>query len=307
MLLLTILNNSHGEYVLEKVHDILDYFKGKGLVLRADIKSSGIDGFIDIYFEGNEYTDSNRKLFNYHIANVLYGVMVEDFTDKRVNKYLGDTYSFLNFKDINIVKESIEKVLREEMPIDDTILFCMNKKNNVLKKITICLEESLEINIKGFLNFRAKGIMIDIYEIVEKVVERYMVEKEYNEFISLLKYFVEVQESKLDRIDIFIGRGEGEYILKDEFGNDMMSSLIEELCENKNIVDISKDDLVISGLITTCPQKIVIHSASRCRNKELLKTITSVFESRVEYCEGCNECSILSGFVKIPIDNHINV
>ncbi|MEG0799467.1 MAG: putative sporulation protein YtxC, partial [Bacilli bacterium] len=195
----------------------------------------------------------------------------------------------------------------EEMPIDDTVLFCMNKKNKIIKNIIMCLEEGIEINIKGFLDFRSKELTVDIYGMIEKIVERYMVEKEYNEFISLLKYFVEVQESRLDRIDIFIGKEDGQYILKDEFGNDMMSSLMSELCENKSIVDVSKDDLVISGLITTCPKKIVIHSANRCRNKELLNTIKSVFEDRVEYCNGCNECSILKEFIKIPIDNNINI
>ena len=31
-----------------------------------------------------------------------------------------------------------------------------------------------------------------------------MVEKEYNEFIKLLKYFVEIQESKVDEVNILI-------------------------------------------------------------------------------------------------------
>lgn len=31
-----------------------------------------------------------------------------------------------------------------------------------------------------------------------------MVDKEYNEFIKLLKYFVEIEESKLDKLNILI-------------------------------------------------------------------------------------------------------
>ncbi len=33
-----------------------------------------------------------------------------------------------------------------------------------------------------------------------------MVEKEYNEFIKLLKYFVDVQENKIDEVNIIIDK-----------------------------------------------------------------------------------------------------
>ncbi|MEG0133754.1 MAG: putative sporulation protein YtxC [Bacilli bacterium] len=307
MLLLTIINNSHRDYVVNQVQGIFDYLKKKGLVLNIKVEQGGEDEFIEIYAEKDECTEEDNKWFNYCISNILYRVVIDEFISKRLSKYLGETYTFLNYKDISVVKEMVEKALKEEMPIDDAAIFCMNKKNNVLKKIIVCLEENNEINVKGFLNFRAKEFMVDVYGMIEKTIEKYMVEKEYNEFISLLKYFVEVQESKLDRVDIFIGRDLGEYILKDEFGNDMMRTLLSELCENKSIIEVSKDDLVISGLITTCPKKIVIHSANRFKNKELLNTIQSVFENRVEYCEGCNECSVLKENIKITVDNKVNL
>ena len=49
-----------------------------------------------------------------------------------------------------------------------------------------------------------KELRSDIEEIIDKVIEGYMVEKEYKEFIKLLKYFVDIQESKIDLINIVI-------------------------------------------------------------------------------------------------------
>ena len=48
-----------------------------------------------------------------------------------------------------------------------------------------------------------KELREDIEEIIDKVVEEYMVEKEYREFVKLLKYFVDIQESKIEKL-IFI-------------------------------------------------------------------------------------------------------
>jgi len=88
------------------------------------------------------------------------------------------------------------------------------------------------------MDFRSKELMPQIYTIIEKVVESYMIEKEYNEFISLLKYFVEIQESKAEKVDLYIGKRGDSYILRDEFGNNIMETLLNEICENKNIVDV---------------------------------------------------------------------
>lgn len=44
----------------------------------------------------------------------------------------------------------------------------------------------------------------DLEAVIDKVVERYMVEKEYDEFINLLKYFVDIQENKIDEVNVII-------------------------------------------------------------------------------------------------------
>ena len=68
----------------------------------------------------------------------------------------------------------------------------------------------------------------DIEEIIDKVVEEYMVEKEYREFVKLLKYFVDIQESKIEKINIYIHKGGG-YELKDGYGNDIFNEFMKEL------------------------------------------------------------------------------
>ncbi len=149
-----------------------------------------------------------------------------------------------------------------------------------MKKIKKCVDENNEINIDGFLTFRCKELFKDIKGIVDKIVEKYMVDKEYNEFIKLLKYFVEIEESKLDKLNILID-STGKYTLKDSEGNDLTEEVYIEVSDVKYVENISIDDMLISWLITNVPKEINIYNIENCTNKELINTIKNVFEERV--------------------------
>ena len=158
-----------------------------------------------------------------------------------------------------------------------------------MDKITRCIEENNEINISGFLTFRTKDLNGDLESIADKVVEEYMVEKEYNEFIKLLKYFVDVQDSKVDEVNILIEKN-GNYYLRDEAGNDLVENMMVELPDVKFDSIENQEELIISIIISSAPKKVIIHCVQHCKNKELIETISKVFTDKVYYCDNCIEC-----------------
>ena len=172
------------------------------------------------------------------------------------------------------------------------MVYCINRKNKIIDKITKCIEENNEININGFLTFRSKELNAELECIVDKVVEDYMVEKEYDEFIKLLKYFVEVQDSKVDEVNILIEKN-GDYYLRDENGNDLVGDMITELPDVRFDSKENQEEIIISAMITNAPKKIIIHCVQNCKNKELIQTISKVFVDRVHYCDKCSQCEII--------------
>ena len=116
-----------------------------------------------------------------------------------------------------------------------------------------------------------------------------MVEKEYKEFVKLLKYFVDIQESKIEKINIYIHEGGG-YVLKDGNGNDVFGEFMKELAECRIDTEAKIEDIIISGLITNAPKQIIIHHKENCINLEFIETIINVFGDRVFYCTGCANC-----------------
>ncbi|MBQ6820028.1 MAG: putative sporulation protein YtxC [Clostridium sp.] len=246
---------------------------------------------IKILCDDNSYNERVKDIVNLYISNILYRIVLYEYKTKEMFDYLTENYFFLKQEEIIQVEEEIMNILLENKSINfDNLIYCLNKINNIIEKIKSCLEENSEINIDGFIRFRMKELREDIESIIDKVVESYMVEKEYKEFIKLLKYFVDIQESKLEEVNIIISES-GTYSITDKDNKDIFSEFMKELIECKLDSDVKMEDVIISGLITNAPEKVIIHGKNNCLNKEFLDTIEKVFENNVVFCEDCLLCT----------------
>ncbi|MCB2293790.1 putative sporulation protein YtxC [Clostridium algoriphilum] len=290
MLLLTVVYNRSMEYINDEIKKIKKCLEDKKNIIGISESILEDTHFIKFFCSNDNLSESSIKTFNLNVANMLYKIVTTEFCKKEINNFLADTYFFLQYDEIKQVKPKIQEALLSEGSISGpNMVYCINRKNKIIDKITKCIEENNEINISGFLTFRTKELNGDLECIVDKVVEEYMVEKEYNEFIKLLKYFVEVQDSKIDEVNILVGK-DGNYYLRDKDGNDLVEDMIMELSDVKFDSKESQEELIISTMITSAPKKIIIHCVEYCKNKELIQTISKVFVGRVEYCDSCVEC-----------------
>lgn len=295
MQLMSIVCVDYADRIVKEIGNIKDILMTKNVKIGVIESVQNKTHYIKILC-GN-YNIKVNKMFNLYMANIIYNVAVDSYFDKNIDQFLDDTYFFLSNDEVNDIKiKSLEAVKNNKnTKIDDDTIFYINKKNDILKKIVEFIEEYKEINIKGFITFRFKEFFPDIEEIINKVVENYMAEKEYSEFIKLLKYFVEIQDSKIDELNIIILQN-GNYLVEDKKGNNIMSKLLDDISDIKLKGNACIEDFIISGLITNSPKKIIIHCPDNCRNKEFLSTVKKVFCDRLEFCSGCKKCS----FSKCP-------
>ena len=243
--------------------------------------------FVKIYCSDINCSEKFINSFNINMANVLYNIAVNEFSKEDITDFLCDTYFFIRHDELNEIKELCLRALRTDDPIiDENSVYYMNRKNSAIEKIVECIKDNREINIKGFITFRMKEIRDELESIIDRVVEKYMVDKEYNEFIKLLKYFVDIAECKIDEVHIVIDR-DNNYTVFNKYGEDIMDSFLNDLGDSKFSGTINTDDMIISGLITNAPNKIVIYGVQNCINKELIDTIKKVFSERVEFCSTC--------------------
>jgi len=96
--------------------------------------------------------------------------------------------------------------------------------------------------------------------------------KEYEEFVKLLKYFVDTQPSKYQ--EIHVSKTNKGYKVLDENNKAVVMS---DYLENFEDDSVKLDDILVSILITNAPKKIVLHNINE--NNETISLIKRVFKN----------------------------
>lgn len=263
--------------------DILyeDFMSGGSLFISCGIKEK--------IFARNNDRKVNEE-FRYILSRTLTEVIIEYYEPRLLKKIAKANFFYLSERERASVLDNALKLLREEKMMQPGGFYKATRRSKIMKCLLEYLETENEINLDGFLNFRLNTYINELTETIERALEVFIAEREYNEFIKLLRYFVEIQECKLDTIHLLQSK-EGRYLLYDENRNRISSEYFDELHSELPEDTINYDDLLISTLITISPKRITIHDIEGFKNRELVQTIINVFTERVTICSKCDMCS----------------
>jgi putative sporulation protein YtxC len=236
--------------------------------------------------------DQNTGGYNALMANIaviLADYIVRKYERRLINRIINTNYCYFNVVEKRKIVQSVQGILNSEDQNFISSLFKIRRRNIIIKKLIEYFRTSNKIILEGFVNFRLKEYIRDLEEVVDKAVDDFLMEREYKEFIHLLRYFVEIQEPRFELIHVKPAN-DGKYMLLDEKKREISGKYLKELLDEVSEGEISYDDLLVSSLITLAPKRIIVHGADNFKNKELLETIKNVFEGRMKTCSGCSTC-----------------
>lgn len=240
--------------------------------------------------KATEIEQKEFEIIRIHVSNALADFIIQEYEEKLISRIINTNYCYFNsYEKKDILNLSLKIVKNEEKNLVNS-LFQVHRRNIIVRRLIEYLENSESIILEGFVNFRLKDYLRDLEEVVEKAVDDFLMEREYNEFIKLLKYFVDIQEPKFEVIHVLVGY-ENKYILLDEKHREITNECIQDFVNEISQGDINYDDLLVSSLITMAPKKVVIHSNGQFKNRELLETIKNVFSGKVVICSQCDLCA----------------
>ena len=230
------------------------------------------------------YTGKDENDFYSKISTLLSFLVIDELEESLLNNLILHNYFYF---DSNERKKILE------------ICFDINSENfsSIFDKKFDCLyncfyeyiysNKSLVLN--GFINFRLKQYMSILDESVNEAVNHFIIEKEYLEFISLLKLYINSQKSNCDLVHIVFSSSDS--ILLDEHKNIILVS--DNMFKAKYLSDISfsSNDYTLNSLITLLPKNIYIHLVDGYID-EFINTLQLVFENRVHLCTDCSICEI---------------
>lgn len=251
-----------------------------------DIEENRIGDLLFLNYNANHYPtrerlDEIKDRIRLIIADALSNIILEDLQSSMVQKIIREEYFYFEREDQDkILRDALAIMWGGRNPIVNSETIREQWRYRVWDRIMDHLGANDELVFEGFIRFRLKDFMGELENAVDRAVDDLLIENEYNEFIKLLQYFVEIQDPKVEEVHV-LQQDDKRYMLLDSnlrvIHNDMLEQLAREISDK----DISHDDLLISSLITIAPCKITIHEYDKIKNVELLNTINNVFTGKV--------------------------
>ncbi|WP_195571990.1 putative sporulation protein YtxC [Paenibacillus sp. 1001270B_150601_E10] len=179
------------------------------------------------------------------------------------------------------------------------------RKTKLSRALNKYLEEHTSLHLEGFIRFRLDNYLSELREVVDYAVDEYVLERQYQEFIGLLKYFVFIQDTKIPLAHLLHKGGHEFFLLNEKWEPLEPSHVVEGMIVEMIDCDMEMEDMIVSTLINVSPGHIVIHT--REKDSQVIKTIQQIFDTRVQVCDFCSSCeSYLSPGWK-PQDQVIDV
>lgn len=227
---------------------------------------------IIIHYIGND----NSKFQNF-LDGLIKETIIEFYEEKLMKQLINYNYFYFDEYEKKKILENCMQIIEPEIYIEK-----LSEKNNIKKYI----RENNSMIIDGFVYFRLKKYLEYLDEVVDNAVNKFIIEKEYREFISLLRVYIESRASKYVLLHLIYINGES--VLLDEKRN--IVSVSENIYNAKYLSDISfsSNDFALNTLLCLLPQKLEIHLIDK--EDEFINTLKLIFQDRVFICKECDIC-----------------
>lgn len=169
------------------------------------------------------------------------------------------------------------------------LLLRFGRKNRISQRVIEHIKCNNRLLVEGFVNFCLQDYLTEIKHAVEVALQELKNEKEYSEFINLLRYFVDTQKPKMNEVNLMMSE-EGIYYLWDGSGVAIDEKYINYYLDEMLLNEINLDDVLVSILITIAPRRIIIHHSIDQSPSESVIMIRNVFKERISDCTGCERC-----------------
>ena len=274
---------TNNENLLDYLLNELDYIEVKPVAISKNQFKNYKN--IIIHYSGND-----NKKFVHEVSCILSCLVIDELEESFLKMILLKNYFYFNSTEMKHILE-----LCYEIFSDDFNTYFDKKHNLLINSFENYLITNKSIILTGFINFRIKNYMTILEDVVDEAVNSFVVEKEYLEFISLLKMYVNSQNSNCDVVHLIYNKNNSTLLDKDK----NQINVSDDIFKAKYLSDISfsSNDYALNTLLTLVPKKIHIHLIDNCID-EFIHTISLLFENRVEICTVCSICKI---YINNPI------
>lgn len=230
------------------------------------------------------YNGKNLNAFYTVVSNIMSSLIIALYEETILRRIITNNYFYFTdmeqrrileiCKNYLCGKDLEEVTLRKESLKISCIEYFSNNKSVILD---------------GFINFRISNYIKIIDYVVDLSVNKFVIDREYNEFVDLLRCYINSKESNTSLVHLIYQNQEA--ILLDEFKN--IITVEDNILNSKYLSDItfSSNDYALNTLLNLIPEKIIIHLVDKCSD-EFINTLKLIFEDRISICSDCSICKL---------------
>ena len=223
------------------------------------------------------YTGENSTAFYNELSNTLVSLILNYYEEKLLKSIIKSNYFYFSEHEQEIIlakcinylldKSTVEYQVRIEHIYIASLKYITNNKAMILN---------------GFIHFRLSNYIKILDYVVDTFVNELVVDREYKEFINLLKSYVNSKPSNINTVH-FIYKNTSSILLDCKYKK---IPFTDDLANLNYVSDVSfsENDIVLNTLLTLLPQKIIVHLEKE--SDEFIKTLICIFENRIELISG---------------------
>lgn len=270
-----------------------------GLSSGYDLHDTHASIRVEVVMKEEEVPAIRKKVMGI-LAEVLADHIIADKESIILRNLIVKEFKYEAINDLQAIEGYCKQSLHAEKGFEEDSLngisSKLRRKQVLLEQFMLSLEENPQLSLDGFIRFRLQDYTEELREIAEYAIDEFVMDRQYQEFISLLQYFVYIQEAKIPVAHLIHKGGHEFVILNDRLelidANEFDATFKLEVLEK----DINFEDMIVSTLITVSPANIYIHT--RDPEMTIIKTIRQIFEDRTTVCSYCRTCDIFLGEAK---------
>ncbi len=229
------------------------------------------------------YKSDELDFFYDKVSTILTDTIISFFEEKLLRRILEYNYFYFTSPE----KKKILSLANDFLENDT-----LSREDNffsIYYPIMDYIKEHQSIVLDGFVNFRLQNYMKNLDYIIDISVNKFLIEKEYNEFVDILKIYVSLNPFNAQLVHLIYKQNET--VLLDIDKN--IIPMDDKALNAKYLSDItfSSNDYALNTLLNLTPKKLIIHLVNK-KEDEFINTLKNIFGTRCEICSDCRICSL---------------
>lgn len=262
-------NKEISEYLLKE----LEYFELQSI----HVSSYKFKVYTNIIIH---YKGKNVELFLNKISTLLAYLVIDFYEPSIIQNLINTNYFYFSTEE----KKDIFNLCLTNIDFK-TSLSIINIISEAFYEYFSC---NKYVILDGFVNFKLKNYIKELDTVVDMCVNKFIIDREYNEFVSLLKAYIQTTPSNIDAVHLIYKNQNS--ILLDNLKNVIQYN--DKLINSKYLSDISfsSNDYALNSLLTLLPKKLYIHLIDA--EDDFISTLKRIFDDRVYICTECDLCAL---------------